>query len=79
MYESFLNVRFSHDSFFAMFNFLKGPMNWERVPSERERKPVIPKLGLQLKRIRFILKPRRFHSGASSVAAALKGKEQRFL
>ena len=37
MYESFLNVRFSHDSFFAMFNFLKGPMNWERVPSEREK------------------------------------------
>ena len=33
----FLNMRFSHDSFFAMFNFLKGPMNWERVPSEKEK------------------------------------------
>ena len=37
IYESFLNMWFSHDSFFAMFNFLKGPMNWERVPSEREK------------------------------------------
>ena len=37
MYESFLNVQFSHDSFFAMFNFSKGPMKWERVPSEREK------------------------------------------
>ena len=37
MYESFSNVRFSYDSFFAMFNFLKGPMNWERVPSEKEK------------------------------------------
>ena len=37
MHESFSNVRFSHDSFFAMFNFLEGQMNWERVPSEREK------------------------------------------
>ena len=37
IYESFLNMRFSHDSLIAMFNFLKGPMNWERVPSEREK------------------------------------------
>ena len=37
MHESFLSVRFSDDSFLAMFNFLKGPMNWEKVPSEREK------------------------------------------
>ena len=37
MYESFLNVRFSHDSLIAMFNFLKDPMKWERVPSEKEK------------------------------------------